>query len=150
MNEPEVIINCIISEEETIIANVFSEPETIINCNVINEETVIETTIKEETIECSLKEESINVEFTDPIGITPENIYELLRTWTVFEDLTPQINGTRTIFNTTDKIYGNSLKVWINGLKQRGLTKLTDTSFEVELPALVTGDSLECEYIKDI
>lgn len=112
------------------------------------ENTIYCTIIEEENICCSLVEDEIKVTLNN-FGSTIEKIWELLEDYLILKDLTSEIDGIKTDFEIDDNFYSNSLKVWINGIKERGILVLSDNSFRVT-PVLEIGDSLEIEYIKKL
>ena len=65
----------------------------------------------------------------------------------VFEDLTSSVNGDRTQFATSSNYEGNSLAVYLNGLKQRQSTIGQVGLNGFTLPeAPLNGDILEVRY----
>jgi hypothetical protein len=94
-----------------------------------------------------IAEEVVNFKFRCDNVI--DKIWELLNIYLIQTDLTNEVDGIKTDFTVVNKFYSNSLKVWLNGIKQRGVIVLSDYSFRVT-PAPESDDSLEIEYIKKI
>lgn len=105
----------------------------------VNEESVITCVINDEPV--------IHVEIADVSGGTVIT-GDILSQYLLSEDLTALANGARTDFATAVSYITGTLKVWVNGLKERGLVELTSTSFRIT-PAPDAGDSIEIEYIKN-
>lgn len=67
----------------------------------------------------------------------------------VKEDLTNQVTLGKTEFELSSKYISSSVKVFINGLKERIINELTGNK-TIELTiGLEIDDSIEVEYIKD-
>jgi len=140
-------INCIIVEKK-------------ISCSI--GANPIHIDVKQENENFSFKESSTPINCTvaekTPINISLEtgglvsDIQQFLQTlsaWLIQEDLTLQVIEGATDFITINKFYSSSLKVFINGLKEKDITILTDNSFRV-YPGLQDGDFLEVEFIRKI
>ena len=108
----------------------------------------------EQTIYCTIEETPINIAIEEtPIKVTIEGggqldkVWAILDTYLIQEDLTGQVDGLKTEFTTTYDIYNNFLSVWVDGIKEKAVTKTGSKTFELTLPPDV-GDFLEAEYIK--
>ena len=98
-----------------------------------------------------IESQPINIEIQGYSLVTESEIRlaveEVIADLLVREDLTIQIDGIKTEFNTNNSFYTGSLKVWLNGLKERGITIIDDSTFQIT-PAPEVGDSIEVEYLK--
>ncbi len=109
---------------------------------------IITCTIVEEKLLCTIQE-------TTPINVTLEpggvssRVWELLNAYIIVEDLTSQVIAGKTDLITTNNFYSANLKVFINGLKEKDITILTDNSFRVS-PPLDNGDTVEVELVKKV
>jgi len=111
----------------------------------------------DEFITCTIVEEQLlcNIQETTPINITLEpggvssRLWELFNLYLVGEDLTSQVVAGKTDLITTNNFYSASLKVFINGLKEKDIVFLTDNSFRVS-PGLEEGDTVEVTFVKKI
>jgi hypothetical protein len=63
------------------------------------------------------------------------------------EDLTAQVDGITEEFITTTSFYTGSIKVWLNGLKERGVIEVSSSIFKI-VPSPEVGDTVEVEYLK--
>jgi hypothetical protein len=63
----------------------------------------------------------------------------------VIEDLSLQIPGD--VFTTTYDFQSTTVEVYVNGIKEKDKTILTDKSFQLN-PALESGDDLEVKYLR--
>jgi len=63
----------------------------------------------------------------------------------IIEDLSSQIPGTD--FITTYDFQSTTVEVYVNGIKEKDKTILTDKSFQLN-PALESGDDLEVKYLR--
>ena len=111
-------------------------------------EEIIKCTIVEEILLCNIKEDQL-IEVSMESGGYSERVWELLNTYLVQEDLTSQVVEGITDLVTIDKFFSTSLKVFINGLKEKDITMLSDNSFRVS-PGLDNGDTVEVEFVKKI
>lgn len=102
---------------------------------------------EEDPINIILTDENINVKL-EHYG-TYEKFHNLLQEYLIQEDLTGEINGIKTDFELINKFYNNSLKVFVNGIKERGVIILSDTEIRI-LPVISLGSSLEIEYVKKL
>lgn len=50
-------------------------------------------------------------------------------------------------FQTSEPYMSDTLKVYFNGLKEKFITHVTDTTFEFEVP-IISTDEIEVEYVK--
>jgi len=63
----------------------------------------------------------------------------------VIEDLSLQIPGD--VFTTTYDFQSTTVEVYVNGIKEKDKTILTDKSFQLN-PSLESGDDLEVKYLR--
>lgn len=64
----------------------------------------------------------------------------------IIEDLSSQIPGSN--FTTVYKFQSDTLEIYVNGLKEKQITILTDNSFQLN-PTLESGDELEVKYLRE-
>jgi hypothetical protein len=134
--------------EETLEVTLQSDDAQDINVTLPNYSAQdIVCSITEEPISCKIEEQEIKVICEN--GGLIEKFWELLYSYLILEDLTSQVTLGQTDFITENNFYGTSLKVWINGLKERTVTILSDNSFRLS-PAVNDDDSVVVEYIKKI
>lgn len=124
--------------EEKILTSISSE-DAIIKCLIEDQEVLNINFIDEEII-------NVLVEGGGSGG-TGTVDWNDLHNYIVSEDLTTEVDGIITDFTTNFNFYSTSLKVFLNGLKEKIITILTDNSFRIT-PAPEIGDYLEVEYIK--
>lgn len=112
-------------------------PEQTINCTIQSEET-INVTIANESI--------ITVEISEFVGGSTIS-GTILSNYILQEDLTSQVIQGKTDFTLSNSYVSGTLKILINGLKERLITELTSTTFRLS-PGVDSNDSVEVEYIK--
>jgi len=111
--------------------------EINIRCKIVNEN-IIKAVIKEE--------QPIRVKMDG--GGQLEKVWEILDTHLILEDVSSQINGIKTNFTVTHKVYNDFLNIFINGIRERGCTKVGDYIINIPLPIVEIGEQILVEYIK--
>lgn len=142
-------INCTI-EEEKIFCNIKEEP---VNVAIQSEENKFYFNIINDTtpIKCNLLEEvPINI-ILEKGGVVNDilQFLDTLASYLLQEDLTSQVLEGQTDFITNSNFYPSTLKVYINGLKERIVIILSNNSFRIS-PGVEIGDSIEVEFVKKI
>ena len=127
------------SVEEDIYITLVEEAPIIVQI----EETILTATI-EEAQPITIEIQGYNIVKEADVKLAVEEIIvELLYT----EDITEQIDGVKTEFVSTISFYAGTLKVWINGLKERGVVEIDSNTFSL-IPAPSLDDMIEIEYLK--
>lgn len=104
----------------------------------------------EQTIQCIISEQDIiTVEICDSSTQVIQNLTSQIAASIILEDLTTQIDGANIDFVVSQKYLSGNIKVFVNGLKERFITELTNTIVRLS-PAPQDGDSVEVEYIRDV
>lgn len=115
-------------------------------------DTINVTLVEEEPIAAYVEDaQPVNIEISGYSLVCEaeirEVVEEVLADLLVRDDLTDQVDGIVEEFTTANDFYTGSLKVWLNGLKERGVLLIADNTFKI-IPAPEVGDSIEVEYLK--
>jgi len=114
------------------------------------ENQIIRCKVKDkEIIKCVVKEEIIRVTIEDSGSGVVENFQSLLDNFLIKEDLTTQVTQGKIEFTLSNKYVSGSIKVFVNGLKERIIIEVSG-NIKIRLTTgLEIDDSIEVEYIKD-